>query len=320
MLVSVAVPTCDRPHALDRCLASLSVIESRDWELLVIDQSDGDESRQVAQKWGKKIRQLVYLRLEEKNASAARNLAIETARGEVVAFIDDDCTISPDPKWLDHVGDAFEREPEANLIFGSVTAGPHDATTSFLGGYKVQRGRRLRGSLDTLKVRAIGASMSLRLGSGKRPGFDLLLGPGARFRSTQDWDYTYRVLARGGLVVETPDIQVTHHGARPYAGGAASAKWRDYLYGTGACHVKLLRCGQWIMLAIILDRLVRSIAMIRPHRVFLRRGTHFGRLLMYVRGLRDGLRVPVDRRAGVFLSGPETAAQTWPPEPLGTHA
>jgi glycosyltransferase involved in cell wall biosynthesis len=310
MLVSVAVPTCDRPHALDRCLASLSVIESEDWELLVIDQSDDIQSRRVAEAWGTKIPRLVYLRLDQKNASAARNLAIQTARGEVVAFIDDDCTISPDPQWLNHVSEAFEQEPEASLIFGSVTAGPHDAATTFLGGYEVSRGRRLRGSLDALKVRAIGASMSLRLAPGKQPGFDLLLGPGARFRSTQDWDYTYRVLAAGGLVLETPGIHVTHHGARPYAGGAASVKWRDYLYGTGACHVKLLRCGHWIMLAIIADRLVRSIGMIRPHRVLLRRGTHFGRLLMYVRGLRDGLRTPVDRQAGVFVSRTEKATQT----------
>lgn len=298
-IMTVAIPTCDRPHELDHCLSSLSRLDSPDWKLLVIDQSDDDHSRRVVEAWRSRLPQLVYLRLQDKNASAARNLAIESAACGVLAFLDDDCTVSPD--WLDRVREAFEHAPEAGLIFGAVTAADHDPTAAFVPAYEPRRERRLRGKFGELNVRGMGASMSLRMGPGTRPRFDLRLGPGGRFRSSQDVDYTFRALAAGETVVETPRIAVTHHGARSYAEGAGSLKWRDYLYGAGACHAKLLRCGQWIMVAAIARILARSITAIRPQNALRYRPTHFGLVLMYARGLRDGLRAPVDYQNRLFL-------------------
>jgi len=114
-------------------------------------------------------------------------------------------------------------------------------------------------------------------------------------------DFTYRALAAGETVVETPRITVTHHGARSYAEGAASVKWRDYMYGAGACHAKLVRCGQWIIVATIAGKVARSISAIRPYNALRHQPTHFGLILMYARGLRDGLKTPVDRENAVFL-------------------
>jgi glycosyltransferase involved in cell wall biosynthesis len=298
-LITVAIPTCNRPHELDHCLSSLSTVNSTDWKLLVIDQSDNDHSHRVVEAWRPSIPQLVYVRLTDKNASAARNLAIERAGRGILAFLDDDCTVRPN--WLETVKDAFEHEPAATLIFGAVIAADHDSAAAFVPAYRPRRERRLRGSLGELRVRGMGASMSLRLGSGSRHRFDLRLGPGARFRSSQDWDFAYRALAAGDTVIETPRIAVTHHGARSYTDGSGSGKWRDYLYGTGACHAKLLRCGRWVMIATIVGRLTKSISEIRPQNALRRHPTHVGRVLMYARGLRDGLRTPIDRKNRVFL-------------------
>jgi glycosyltransferase involved in cell wall biosynthesis len=297
--VTVAIPTCNRPEDLDRCLSSLWRVESTDWRLLVVDQSDGDRTCRVVEDWRRLIPHLEYLRLADKNASAARNLAIQSAGGGVLAFLDDDCTVQPE--WVEQVRDAFEHEPDATLIFGAVVAAAHAPSAVYIPAYEPARVRRLRGSMGELQARGMGASMSLRLRQGARPRFDLSLGPGSRFRSSQDVDYTYRALAAGETVVETPRITVTHHGARSYAEGAARAKWRDYMYGAGACHAKLVRCGQWIMLATIAGKLARSVTAIRPHNALRHRPTHFGLILMYARGLRDGLRAPVDRENAVFL-------------------
>lgn len=269
---------------------SLSRVRYPSWELLVIDQSDGDETRLLAAAWGILIPSIVYLRLEEKNASVARNLAIECSSGEVLAFIDDDCTVLPD--WLARVNETFLEEPDARLIFGAVTASVHDPA--------MRRHRRLRGQLGALRVGAIGASMSLRLTPGRQLQFDPLLGPGARFRSSHDVDYAYRVLAAGELVVETPSIVVVHHGTRPHAGGLARLKVRDYLYGAAAAQAKLLRCGQWIMIAAIISKLIESIAFIRPQNALLRKPTHVGSVLSYVRGLRDSLKMSIDRHEKVY--------------------
>ncbi len=297
--ITVAIPTCNRPQDLNRCLSSLSRVESTDWRLLVVDQSDDDRSCRVVEDWKQSIPHLEYLRLADRNASAARNLAIQDVGGGVIVFLDDDCTVTPE--WVNQVREAFEREPDASLIFGAVVAADHPRSAVFVPAYEPGRVRRLRGSLGKLKARGMGASMSLRLRPGARPRFDLSLGPGSRFRSSQDVDFTYRALAAGETVVETPRITVTHHGARSYAEGAASVKWRDYMYGAGACHAKLVRCGQWIIVATIAGKVARSISAIRPYNALRHQPTHFGLILMYARGLRDGLKTPVDRENAVFL-------------------
>ena len=298
LFITVAVPTCNRPDDISQLLDSLTRVRYPRWELLLIDQSDGDETRLLAAAWGILIPSVVYLRLEEKNASVARNLAIECSSGELLAFIDDDCTVQPD--WLARVNEAFLQEPDASLIFGAVTASEHDPAAAFVPTQKVRRHRRLRGPLGALRVGAMGASMSLRLRPGRQLQFDPLLGPGARFRSSQDVDYAYRVLAAGEMIVETPNIVVVHHGAREYAGGNARLKVRDYLYGAGAAEAKLLRCGQLIMIVAIGRRLIKSVSAIRPYNALRQKPTRLGGLLMYLRGLRDSLHMSVDRQAKVY--------------------
>jgi glycosyltransferase involved in cell wall biosynthesis len=298
LFITVAVPTCNRPDEISQLLDSLSRVRYPSWELLIIDQSDGDETRLLAQAWGILLPSVVYLRLAERSASAARNLAIACGTGDVLAFIDDDCTVPPD--WLVRVDKAFERDPEGRVIFGTVKAADHDPTTAFIPTKYTRHHHRRRGYLGALLVRPMGASMYVRLGTAKRLQFDPLLGPGARFRGSQDVDYAYRVLAAGDMIVETPDIVVVHHGARSYAGGLARTKMRDYLYGVGAAQAKLLRCGQLIMIAAILSKLIESISLIRPQNAFRRKPTHGGRVLVYLRGLRDSLRISIDRQDKVF--------------------
>jgi glycosyltransferase involved in cell wall biosynthesis len=297
--ISVAIPTCNRPDDVERCLASLARVRYLPWELILVDQSDGDETCSAAAAWGARLPSLVYLRLKEKNASAARNLAIERATGEILAFLDDDCTVDPD--WLDRVSEAFAEEKDASLIFGSVIAAEHDPVATFVLVSDVRHPKRLHGVLDAIKMRGIGASMYLRLGPTVPASFDLLLGPGARFRGAQDRDYAFRLLVAGRSLVETPRIVVTHHGARSYVGGAASLKLRDYVYGCAACHAKLLRCGAWnFALPIIVVDLAVMLVSIRPHNILRGRPTNLARIVMYLRGLRDGFRTPVDRIRGTF--------------------
>jgi glycosyltransferase involved in cell wall biosynthesis len=285
--ISVAIPTCDRPEDVARCLASLARVSYPRWEVILVDQSEGDESRVAALACGPLAPRLVYLRLEKKSVSAARNLAIDKAAGEILAFIDDDCTVEPD--WLDRVRDVFAAETDAQLVFGSVVAADHDRHEFFVTAAEIRRQERLRGPLGAVRLRGIGASMYLRLEPGAMARFDPRFGAGARFPSGEEHDYAFGLLAAGGTVAQTPRITVTHHGARPYAGGVASSKVRVYLYAFGACHGKLLRRAAWrLAVSLIAANVTGMVIAIRPLNRLRGRPTHFGRFHLYLRGLRDG--------------------------------
>jgi glycosyltransferase involved in cell wall biosynthesis len=91
---SVVIPSYERHHQLDDLIACLQTQVERDFEVVIIDQSntrwsgaDGDYGFA-----------LTYFHSPVKGAVRARNTGAMLAQGELLAFIDDDCL--PKPEWL----------------------------------------------------------------------------------------------------------------------------------------------------------------------------------------------------------------------------
>lgn len=91
---TVVIPTYERHQQLDALMHHLDAQSSIDFEVIVVDQS--------AHPWSHDREahpfSLRYVRSDIKGAVAARNLGGFLARGEVIAFTDDDC--EPRPDWL----------------------------------------------------------------------------------------------------------------------------------------------------------------------------------------------------------------------------
>lgn len=92
--VSVVVPTYERHELLEVLLECLARQTIRDFEVIVVDQS--------ATPWtpdpGLPL-DLVYIHTDVRGAANARNTGAFHARGDVLAFTDDDCR--PDRDWLE---------------------------------------------------------------------------------------------------------------------------------------------------------------------------------------------------------------------------
>ena len=52
---------------------------------------------------------------------AARQAGVEAAKGDIVAFTDDDCV--PDPRWLEELVEAFRRDGALYGVQGRTVAG-----------------------------------------------------------------------------------------------------------------------------------------------------------------------------------------------------
>lgn len=88
-MISVIIPTCNRPGPLHRVLRSLTRQEFTDFEVIVVDDGGHLPARPVVDSW----RTALPVRLIEgahHGVSAARNTGLATATGEFVAFLDDD--------------------------------------------------------------------------------------------------------------------------------------------------------------------------------------------------------------------------------------
>lgn len=88
-LVSVVIPTRDRPRLLAEALGSALAQTWRDIEVLVVDDGSRPEARPVVERFDD--RRVTYIRNDApRGGAAARNRGIRASRGEYVAFLDDD--------------------------------------------------------------------------------------------------------------------------------------------------------------------------------------------------------------------------------------
>ena len=91
---SVVVCTRGRPRRVAACIESLTRLEHPSYELVVVDNSTGDpEVQRAARAAGAR-----YVVEPRGGLSRARNTGARAARGEIVAFTDDDATPAAD--WL----------------------------------------------------------------------------------------------------------------------------------------------------------------------------------------------------------------------------
>ncbi len=273
------------------------------WEIQLVDQSDDDRTRTIAESFAHALPHLWYRHISEKGLSHARNMGMETSKGEIAAFLDDDCTVDSD--WLERIAHVFARYLHTALVFGSVYAAPHDMQECFIPVYEMTSEQVLQGRRALPNSAGMGASMYLRRDAWQRIGpFDELLGAGTDyFSGGDDDDYRYRCLVSGYSVVKTPSIRVQHFGARPHATGSAARLIKGYAYSAGALDMKLLRCGEIAATMLFVIHSLYCLSRINVRNLVMRHGpTNIDWIVMYMRGLRGSFRLKVDRRHRIYIA------------------
>ena len=115
MLISVIVPTHNRPLLLEQAIASVNAQSYARWELIVVD----DASVPAVTFDGREFAGIERVRLvPNRNArgpSGARNAGIDAASGDVVTFVDDDDLIAPGA--LELIAEAFAADTALDCLF-----------------------------------------------------------------------------------------------------------------------------------------------------------------------------------------------------------
>lgn len=106
-MVSCIVPVFNGERYLREALDSILAQSHQGLDVLVVDDGSTDGSAAVAQSYGDRIR---YLHQANAGPAAARNLGLEAARGEFVAFLDADDRWHPEKLALQLA--RFEARPE----------------------------------------------------------------------------------------------------------------------------------------------------------------------------------------------------------------
>jgi glycosyltransferase involved in cell wall biosynthesis len=292
-MISVVVPTRNRPeHALP--CAQTILRNSGVFELIVVDQSDSTATRDALAT----IRdpRLRYLYSELRGCSNGRNLGVDVARGDVIAFTDDDCRVALD--WAERLGNVFRSDPDAAVVCGRVHV-PEELWKRGSASSFEPKTPLWQGSFGDW---GITANLSVRHHILDRVGcFDPMLGVGGPLMSGGEPDLLFRVFRAGLKVVNAPDVVVEHLGIRP-PGAESRALWRSYGLGTGAAIFKHVRLGDPLGLSLYLRWLWAC--GVWGARGLLRDGrpTGIGYSIAFVVGSLCSFRFRVDHRTRMYAA------------------
>lgn len=254
MKVSVVICTRNRPDTVGQALESVADCDFPNFDVHVMDQSTDDKTRAIvenlAQRFAHKLK-INYHHLDKAGLSRAYNLGISASDGEIVACTDDDVVVPRD--WVAEIAKAFRADPQAGLLYGQVLV-PESLKEAERNGVVVpnlpiRKYERLIKGGKLFRVFGMGANFALRRTTIDRVGgFDEALGGGGPLRSSQDFDFAYRVYRAGLAVILVPEVKVDHYGSRTSDQWPATMK--AYGVGDGAFYSKHIRCGDPLALML----------------------------------------------------------------------
>ena len=242
-LCSVIVCTRHRTTKLARCLTALRSLDYPRYELIVVDNTVGDEKvRRLAE--SAYARRIVEPRV---GLSRARNAGARAARGEILAFIDDDAVAQPD--WLRRHAAAFADESLGAttgrvrpMAKASPAAQTWIAATEDLGERSLRVDRTSSQWFEQVNFGGIGLGPNMAFRSALFENgwaFRESLGLGERDQPLGEEQYAFfRLVNAGHAVAYVPDAVVYHDA--PASMSDLRLKRRRLVRGSAAYFVMLL--------------------------------------------------------------------------------
>jgi GT2 family glycosyltransferase len=208
------------------------------WELIIVDNNSADQTKKVIDETRQKQNlPLRYIFEAKKGVSHARNAGIEAAKGEILAFTDDDCIVHGD--WLSLLHQEFSTDTALYGLGGRVEL--YDSRDKPVTIRPFQE-RIAFNSINQLFYLIAGCNMAFR-----REVFDVVGRFDPDFSGTtglvaDDTDFIYRVFTHGFKIAYSPEVLIYHNHGRRTDEQILAVK-KGYLRGRGGFYCKHVLAG-----------------------------------------------------------------------------
>ncbi|WP_406726074.1 glycosyltransferase [Streptomyces sp. GD-15H] len=265
---SVVVATRERAGQLARTLDSLLAQDHPRFEVVVVDNAPvTDETRDlVERKYGERVR---YVCEPVPGLATAHNTGVAAARGEVIAFTDDD--VVADPRWLTELTTPFATDPglgcATGLILPARLRTPAQVLLESHGGFAKGFTPTTYDPEDPPRDEPLFPFTAGRFGSGANMafraevlrgvgGFDSATGAGTPARGGDDLYGFVRILAQGHRLHYTPGALVWHHHRETWA----DLETQAFGYGAGlTAYLTAILVNRPALLTAFLARVPRGL-------------------------------------------------------------
>jgi glycosyltransferase involved in cell wall biosynthesis len=185
-------------------------------EIVVVDNNSSDDTADVVRRCTEDLRSIIpvaYVHEPKQGLSRARNTGIEAARGDILAFLDDDAV--PSSGWLTAIAGAFATHPDAAAAGGPIepefeTPRPEWLSSGVEGYYSIlDLGPDTR--VFPRKRFPFGANMAVRRKALGNLRFSEKLGrSGTSLASGEEFELFMALRRQNHLICYAPDMRVRH--------------------------------------------------------------------------------------------------------------
>lgn len=134
-LISVIVPVYKVEDYLEHCVESITNQTYQNLEIILVDDGSPDGCPALCDKWTQKDRRVKVIHSKNGGSARARNLALEIANGEYVAFCDADDVMHPEMLEILHRVSVEERADIVECMYSDLIG---DVFSDFKGELKTE--------------------------------------------------------------------------------------------------------------------------------------------------------------------------------------
>jgi glycosyltransferase involved in cell wall biosynthesis len=229
---SIIIPTYNRPEKLKDCLEAIAQLDyPRDcFEVVVVDDGSSQPLNDLITPFQDQL-SIQLIRQENSGPATARNTGAKYAKGEFLAFTDDDC--QPMANWLQAFAQKFEEFPESLLggyTINQLTDNPYSEASQLLIDYiySYYNTNRDRASFFASNNFALAKTLFDKLG-----GFDVTF----PLAAAEDREFCDRCSSYGYPLIYVPEARI-YHSHRLHS----LSFWRQHFnYGRGAFQFHQMR-------------------------------------------------------------------------------
>lgn len=232
-MISIIIATKNRPIKIRDCLRSIFYSTYKNFEVVILDQSDNNLTKSIVNKYHNK--KIHYYKLNYNSKSKALNCGISKTNGETVAFTDDDCVV--DKNWLENIYLCFKQKPEIVGVFGRVAAYKPNQNIDLICPctFETSKEKIIKQPCYHATNIGFGNNMAFRKILFKKIGyFKTWLGPGSIGKAAEDAEFANRALCKGYRLCSTSKIIVFHN--RWLTSSEMQNQLLSYIKGEMACY------------------------------------------------------------------------------------
>jgi len=198
--VSIIIPALNEEKVIGKCLNAIKRLDTskESFEVILVDNGSVDKTCGIAESFKYDLDIKIFT-IPGVNISALRNAGASHSKGDILAFVDADCTASPN--WINNAAKYFD-QPKIGAVGSSYDIPENSSWVAKCWDLNSARKRKL-GEAEYLPAGNLFVTKEkfLEIGGFKE---DLI--------TNEDYEFCYRLRKMGLRVYADPDISVVHWG------------------------------------------------------------------------------------------------------------